>query len=217
MSRGWLAVALFLSLGVNLGLVGTAMARRHAFDRQSGGSSAGEVTRVSERRPAEARPGVGDERALESVGFEVGGRLADRLELEGERRERFQVALRRALGDVEAARDEITDVRREMRREVAARDTDRARVDALLSKLEAAEAKLNRAFVDGILEAKSVLGPEKSREFLRLVAELGLARPPIEGRRLGPGAPFSPRRLGDERRQEPEPAPEPTNAAAAVP
>ena len=217
MSRGWLAVALFLSLGVNLGLVGTAMARRHAPDRQPGARSAEEVARVSERRAEEGRPGLGDERALESTGFDVGGRLADRLELEGERRERFQAALRRALGDVETARGEITGVRREMRREVAARDTDRARIDALLSELEAAEAKLNRAFVDGILEAKSVLGPEKSREFLRLVAELGLARPPIESRRLGAGAPFSPRRLGEERRQETEPAPAPTKASAAVP
>lgn len=205
MSRGWLVVALLVSLGVNVGLVGVGIARRQAIERRLERLEARELGGERGLAGPEARPGPGERpRPGERAGAPLKTRLADRLGLEGERRERFLAALA-AMGDeIAAARAEIGAARSELRREIAARAPDRARIDALLARLATAENRLNRALVDGVLAARAELEPDEVPLFLRAIAEAGLARGPGEAPPPGPRERFLRRRFG-ERRDPPRP------------
>jgi len=175
--RGWLLVALLLSVGVNVGLVGVAVGRRVAFERWE-----------------RVREGVGQP----PEGF--GRRLAERLGVPEERRERFQ-AIQRALVERTAAeRREVVRVRLELRRELLAERPDRARVDSLLAELAGREAALNRAFADGVLDSRELLGGRELELYLRFLERAGPGG--------GPGAGGGPR-LGGPRRDEPPHRPPP--------
>jgi len=132
-------------------------------------------------------------------------RLAERLGLDDERREPFVSALRRMSAEVGDARREIRNVRDEMRREIGAETPDRARIDDLLGELADAEVRLNRAFVDGVLDARTGLDEGETRRLLALMAELGVGRGIGEprGPRAGPGGPPFGRRLAGERQLPP--------------
>jgi hypothetical protein len=188
--RGWLVVALLLSLGVNLGLVGTAFARRRGFERGP------------ERRLEALRDGLPER---------PGGRIAEQLGLDRAQGERFVDAHRRMMKRVFEARFDIGRVRSELRHEVAARSPEPARIDELLRELSAAEAALNRAVVDGILEARAELAPGQARDYLRLLEQLGPPGAGFErrGSRGGERPPFARRFDGPPpRRGEPTPEPE---------
>lgn len=165
MRRGWLVVALLLSLGVNLGLVGAAVVRRHALERW-------ERIRMGEERPPE--------------GF--GRRIAERLDLGEAERERF-VAVQRALVERTAeGRRRIGELRRELRRELLAAAPDRPRIDALLDELGREEAALNRAFVDSVLDSREVLGARRTEAYLRFLERFapGPGGPPPPREPFGP-------------------------------
>lgn len=211
MSRGALVVALLLSLGVNLGLIGIGVARRRAIERYWGEGRPVDLPadRLSERIRQHDVPGGG----FRPEGFPeevLGDRLADRLGLEAERRERLVSAVRRMGVGVGDSRREIRRIREAIRREIGAGAPDRARVDALLDELAGAEVRLNRAFVDGVLDARSGLDEDESRQLLLLMAEFGLGRTLGEPRGPGPGPggpPFGRRLAGDRRPLPPETAP----------
>jgi hypothetical protein len=151
--RGWLLVVLLLSLGVNLGLVGSLLARRTGPERWQSD------------RPAEGRRPEA-----------LGRRLADRLELEPDERERF-VAIQRSLFErTTEGRREITRIRRELRREVLLSEPDRPRLDALLEDLAHEEAALNRAFVAAVLESREVLGERRAAAYLRFLERFAPGR-----------------------------------------
>ncbi len=215
MNRGWLSVVLLLSLGVNLGLIGTAIAHRREPGRPEDGVRAigGPTERPLDRRVDRIGEldAVEGERVSDEPSEELlGARLADRLELEGERRERFATSHRRMAAEIGDARREIWRVREEMRREIGAKDPDQTRLDGLLGELASAEVRLNRAFVDGILEARAGLDLDESRRLLRLMAELGPKRSTDDPRGLRPmpgGPPFGRRFGGDRRPPAPEAAP----------
>jgi Spy/CpxP family protein refolding chaperone len=170
---GWLTAALLLSLGVNIGLVGVGIARRHAFERY--------LDRPRLERPVE--------RMAERMSGRMGGRferpgemLADRLDLEGDAREKFLAAHRRIAERTRQARDRIDDLRRELREQVLAPEPDRARVEALLGEIAAQEAEITRAFVEGLLDARAPLDARQLRRYLELLQRFG---PPGPGG--GPG------------------------------
>ncbi len=164
MKRSWLAVALLLSLGVNLGLVGVAVTRRMAIARWERGAG-------------------GEPPAPELVGR----RFADELRLTPEKRRPFLEAQRRLGERTIAGRHDLFRLRDDLRREVAAPAPDRQRIDALIDELGRRQAELDRAFVDGMLETRGVLGPDDYAAYLRLVDR-------VIGERRGPppGAPFRP-------------------------
>jgi hypothetical protein len=163
--RTWLVVALLASLGVNLGLVGVAVARRLAMARW-------ERVESGEAPPPEL----------------VGRRFADELRLAPEKRLRFLEAQRRLAGETFSGRREVLRLRDEVRREVASPAPDRARLDALVAELARRQAELDRAFVDGMLETRAVLDEREFEAYLALVDRV------IGPRRGGPppGAPFRP-------------------------
>ena len=200
MRRGWLVAALLLSLGVNLGLVGTAFARRRAFDRWPGAERRLEALR--ERFPD--RPG---------------GRIADQLGLDREQGERFVAAHRRMMKRTLEARLDIGRVRTDLRHEVTAGAPDRERIDELLGELSAAEAALNRAVVEGILEARAELAPGQARAYLRLLEQLGPPGAGFERRGLrgGDAPPVARRFDGPPPRRRDDPPREPESAPPQEP
>ena len=154
MRRWGVVLALFLSVGVNVGILATLAVHR--------------------LRP---RPPVIGEETARGTGQRL-DLFADRVGLEGERRERFLAVQRRFLDTVTARRGELDEVRRQLRRELTSRRPDPARVDALLAESARLHAALERALVENVLESREILEPDEERRFLRLLGRLRRAAPP---------------------------------------
>ncbi len=165
MKRGWLGVALLLSIGFNLGLIGMQLVRERAVERWERGE------RWSER--------------------DIGERLARRLELAGEERERFLVLQRRLGRSVLEARQRVHALRRELRDELIAPEPDRGRIDRLLTEIAAEQSAIDRAFTANVLESRAALGEEAERAYLRFVERFAGA--------IDPGHGLAPRRPGGGR------------------
>lgn len=165
MKRGWLIVGLLLSLGLNLGLVGVAVARRVGLERW-------ERVARGEAPPPSA----------------LGRRLAERLGVPEDRREAFLDVQRRLLERTVETRREIGRARLELRRELLAPRPDRARVETLLDELARLEEEMNRAFVEGVLDSRETLAPRELELYLRFLERAG----PGMGPRGGPGGGMPP-------------------------
>jgi Spy/CpxP family protein refolding chaperone len=143
----WLWIALLLSVGVNLGVlatVGTTRLREPArWDRGA--------------RP-EGPPPV--------------ERAADRLGLEGEKREAFIQIQTDFFQDMHESRQELESLRQGLRRELMAESPDRATVDRLVVEMGDAYAGLDRVFVDNVLKSREVLGPEQEQRYLAFLERL---------------------------------------------
>lgn len=159
MRRGWLVVALLASLGLNLGLVGVQLLRAR-LPAASGGE----------------RPELG--------GPDPGARLAERLRLEGDERERFLGLQRRLAQAVREERGRIGRLRHELRAELIATEPDRARVDRLLDEIAAHQRALDRAFADNVLDSRGQLSGRALRAYLVFVERFAQQRPPEGGEPL---------------------------------
>jgi hypothetical protein len=168
--RGWGGIALRLSVGVNLGLIAGAAARRRALDRW-------EAIRAGEMAPPE-RPGH---------------RIAERLGLDEAERERFVAIQHRLVERTLAGRRRVAELRRELRPELLAERPDRARVEELLAELAREEAALDRAFVDSVIESRAVPGPRRAEAYLAFLERFAPGRP---GPPHAEGGPFGARRRG---------------------
>jgi len=138
--RWWLVVALLLSLGVNLGLVGAAIVRQRAIAAWTG-----------ERPPG---------------GPEPGARLAERLRLDDAQREQFLGIQRRLVERVRDERRELGRLRRVLRDELIAPEPDRDRIDRLVDEIAERQLALDRAFVDHVLESRELLDGEQLERYL---------------------------------------------------
>ncbi|HSL84381.1 MAG TPA: periplasmic heavy metal sensor [Thermoanaerobaculia bacterium] len=209
MSRRWLALALLLSVGVNVGILATLAVERLRHE------AAAPVTTEGEEAEAEGavlfdEPGEPGELALDGPGLGPGAgdpdagtgppppmlpeierrleALADRLDLAGDERGRFLDVQRRFFRETFRHRQEIHRHQRALRQELIAPEPDRERVAEAQERLSAARDELDRALVVFVLESRELLGPAQEAEYLRFVARLRAAG---EGR--GPGGP-GPRR-----------------------
>lgn len=164
MRRSWLVLALLLSLGANVGLVGVAWLRLRAQ------AAPPEAPRLFDREP--------------------GTRLADRLGLEGDTRSRF-LSLQRELGErLREIHPRLVRLERDLRGELVAPEPDPARVEALQRELAEATLALDRAFAASVLESRELLAGPKERAYLRFVERFPL-RPGFD---RDPRAPRRPRR-----------------------
>jgi len=168
--RGWIVVALLLSLGINLGLASVLVLRSRALAHW----------------------------ATERPDFEPGGRLAGVLDLGREDRREFLRVQRRLFDRVRAERDEIRRVRDEIRVELLSAAPDPERLEALLAEVSDHERRVNRAFVDSVLESREVLPPEALERYLRVIERMGPGRfgreGPGRGGERGPPPPEHERR-----------------------
>lgn len=171
MRRWGLALALLLSLGVNIGILATLAVRRAEPDRP----------RPEERRPIPPGPGATEEPPLRAA------RLADRLGLEGEQRRRFLRIQGRFFAETVRLRTEQAEVFRELRRELAAPAPDRRKIEELTRASARAHLALQQAMARNVIATRELLDPDQERLFLDIISRLG---PPGLG-----GAQRPPRRL----------------------
>lgn len=166
MRRWGLALALLLSLGVNIGILAT-LAVRHAAppDRP---------------RPEEPRPGTpgapGTSGDIEEPPRVV--RLADRLGLEGEQRRRFVRLQGGFFAETLRLRTEQAEAVRELRRELTTPAPDRRRIEELTRASARAHLALQQAMARNVLATREILEPEQERLFLDIISRL---RPGLDG------------------------------------
>ena len=174
MRRWWLAIGLLLSVGINVGLLASVATRR-------AGSRPPEPPDTTEL-PGPRAPG--DPLAR------VSG-LADRLELEGDRRRQFIALHVKLFQDLMRLRAEKAEVQRELRRAVTAGEPDEARIDRLLDESARLNRGLERAAVESVVAVRKVLSAEEQQRYLQHLARL---RPGGPGGLLDERPPARPRR-----------------------
>lgn len=145
MKRWWLVVALCLSLGVNIGVLGMILLHRAA-------------------RPGPMGPEPSVQRGAPPVEA-----LADRLGLQGEEREEFLDLQREFFQKIRVQRHEIGRLRQDLRRELSARRPDRDVVNRTLDAMARSQAELDRAFADSILATRELLGPRQEWLYFRFL------------------------------------------------
>lgn len=179
MIRWWLVIGLLLSVGVNLGILAVVVTRH-------GGPPPPREERPPREGQNPANPNADPVPRL--------GRLADRLKLEGDQRRKFLDVQWNLYQESTRQRLQMNEVHREIRREVTRPNPDRQRVEALLAESSRIHMVLERALVNNILSTRELLGPEKEKEYLKIVGRLRLPNP---GPGIGtPGAPPPKRRPG---------------------
>lgn len=165
MKRWGLISALLLSLGVNIGLLGTlAVHRLRSPEAREHRSAEGER---GERRDREART----QRRLAKL-----ARLADRMGLEGAGRERFLVQQRGFHLAHSRDRMQLRQVHAQLRRELTAAEPDRARIEALVGEKSRLYAALERALVGNVLTTREMLDPKQEAVYLEFLSRLRSGR-----------------------------------------
>jgi heavy-metal resistance protein len=157
--RWWLVLALLLSLGVNLGILATI--------------AIGRLRPPAAQRAAQPPP----EQRL--------ARLADRLGLAGEERERFLALQRRFFADTSGDRRHLQQIYRQVRRELTAEHPDSEHLEQLLTESSQVYLKIERAVTANVLATRKVLKPEQESVFLGLIENMR----PGQGPFTQPGAP----------------------------
>jgi hypothetical protein len=170
MKRPWLIVALLLSVGINIGVLATiGLARARGGPRSLDRSD----------RPPIDRP---DGPPVE--------RLASRMGLEGESRERFVSLQREFFASFVAMKREHDEIHHQLRREVGDDVPDEERIDGLLERSARLNAQMERAFIENVVEVREILEPEQEAIYFRVLEQM----------RRGGGGPRGPGERGGRRR-----------------
>ena len=160
MKRGWIWVALLLSVGVNIGVLATIGVSRLRNKAQW------ERPRDEEGQPPFAR-------------------LANHLELEGEERERFMEIQQKLFRTTRQHQAVLQRLRGELRGEVTSDSPDPAKVDGLLTEVGALHMDLDRALVESVLATREILTPEQQQRYFHVLERMRDARR-FGGREGGP-------------------------------
>ena len=158
MRRWGLALALLLSLGVNVGILATLAVRRAGLQ---------ERPRPQELRPIP--PGAGEEMPPRVL------RLADRLGLEGEQRRRFVRLQGQLFAETVGLRTEQGEIFRELRRELTAPEPDPRKIEELTRASARAHLALQQAMAKNVAATREILDPGQERLYLDIISRL---RPP---------------------------------------
>jgi len=179
MKRGWVWVALLLSLGVNIGVLATIglsrMRTKARWERS--------------RDPSSAPP------------FE---RIANHLKLAGEPREQFMVIQKDLFRTTREHRQQMEKLETELRREVMSENPDPDRVDRLLEETGAAKRELDRAMIESVLATKQILTPEQQQRYFHVLERLRGANRRFGGRGGPPRRPRSGPRPGPDQGPPPD-------------
>lgn len=159
MRRWWLAIALLLSLGVNLGILAVLLTHR----------AGPRAERPALEEPGPGRPG--NQRFPGEPPPRV-VRLADRLGLEGEQRRRFIALQRRFFVETVRLRTERAEIQRELRRELTAPEPDRERVQTLLRESARTVLALEQALAKNVMATRELLDPEQEELYLDIISRL---------------------------------------------
>jgi len=178
--RRWgLALALLLSLGVNVGILATLAVRRASPPPE----------RPRPEEPWRMPPAAEEEMPPKVV------RLADRLGLEGEQRRRFVRLQGQFFVETMRLCTEQSEIFRELRRELSAPEPGRQRIEEMTRASARIHLALQQAMARNVIATREILDPEQERLFLDFIDRLpapGLDGPPQRPRR--PLRPFWQRR-----------------------
>jgi hypothetical protein len=157
--RWWLVLVLLLSLGVNVGILATIA--------------------VARLRPGLAQkvPQGPPEKRL--------ARLADRLGLAGEERERFLTLQRQFFSGTTRDRKRLQQIYRQVRRELISARPDPGHIEQLLTESSQLYLTIERAVTANVLETRKILKPDQESLFLELIEKMR----PGQGPFSQPGAP----------------------------
>jgi hypothetical protein len=168
MKLSWLWIALAVSLGINVGILGTLAVQ---------GSDKG---KGAEEKSAE--PSLDDRT----------GPIADRLGLEGEEREKFMQLQRSLLESTQGHREELEKMRREVRKELREDEPDRDRMDRLIGDMAEVSAAQEREYVETVMATREILEDEQQAMYLQFLAQARArggegGRPGAQQQRFRPG------------------------------
>ena len=156
MKQWWLAIALVLSIGTNVGVLAMlSILHSKAAPQQQA-----------------VRPGNPGQLHL----------LADRLGLQGEDRRRLLERQRRLLRDTALPRKRMGEIRLALRAELIAAKPNRARIDLLIREAGDTLMQLERMLTDCVLETRALLPPEAEKRYVELLSHLKLEGPGALGR-----------------------------------
>lgn len=176
MKRTWLVVALLLSVGINIGVLATI-----AISRAKGQSRHVErpVNRLPGERPPFERP---DGPPVE--------RLAMRMGLEGEARERFVALQREFFESFVSLKRQHAEIHSRLRQEVGKNTPDQEGIDGLLEESARLNAQMERAFIENVVAVREILDPQQEAIYFRVLEQM----------RRGGGGPRGPDGRGGRRR-----------------
>ncbi len=168
MKRWWLVIALLLSVGLNVGLLAAIAVRRMNPAVRAAKAPA------ANQQQADPLPRL--------------PQLANRLGLEGEERRKFLDIQWNLYQETSHLRLQLGEVHRHLRHELIQSPPDRAQVDRLLEESSRVYLALEKSLVGNILATRDLLGPEKEKQYLRLIGQLRIPNPGG----FGPNAGFGP-------------------------
>lgn len=183
MRRWWLVIALLLSVGLNVGIFSIIAARRLNASLKGPKPPAGQAGMTNPA--ADPLPRL--------------PKLADRLGLEGEERRRFLDVQWNLYQETSHLRLQLGEVHRDLRRELTRSAPDKTQVDRLLAESARIYLALERALVNNVLATRELLGPDREKEYLKLIGQLRVPNPGGFGRGpgLGQGGARNPETLPD--------------------
>lgn len=158
MKRWWLIIALLLSLGINIGIL--AMLALHRPRPADDGWRGGGPQPVAEHREGPRGAPEGLER------------LADRLGLAGETRQRFIEIQLQHFQATHIDRRRLQDRRRAMRQEITARNPNRERLEELVEEVAVLQRGLERSLIGMILDTRELLDERQERMYLHFLGRL---------------------------------------------
>lgn len=151
MKRGWVWVALLLSVGVNIGVLATiGVSRMRSQSRW-------ERTQGEPRQPPYER-------------------LANHLGLEGEGRDQFMQVQQRLFRITRQNQRTLQGLQGELRREIMGENPDSAKVDELLNRIGDIHRDLARELTESVLATRELLSPEQQRRYFRVLERMKDAR-----------------------------------------
>ncbi len=156
MKQWWLAIALVLSIGTNIGVL-TMLAIFHPRPNP-------------QQQPV--RPGNPGQLHL----------LADRLGLQAEVRQRFLERQRRLLRETGVPRKRIGEIRLALRAELISARPNRERIELLTREAADTFMQLERMLTDCVLETRALLPPEAETRYVELLSHLKIEGPGTLGR-----------------------------------
>jgi hypothetical protein len=169
MRRWWLVIALLLSVGLNVGILAAVAARR------LGPGGPGAKPPGATNQPPDPLPRL--------------PQLANRLGLEGEERRKFLDIQWNLYQETSHLRLQLGETHRNLRHELIQPQPDRAQVDRLLEDSSRTYLALEKSLVSNILATRDLLGPEKEKQYLRLIGQLRIPNPGGFGPNAGLGGP----------------------------
>lgn len=164
MKRWGLAIALLLSLGVNVGVLLTLAVGGWGNDAEVDATLPEELDDPAERVERPWERGAGPPREMT--------RFVDRLGLEGEERERFVELQREFLRTAFESRRRRMEIQRELRRELISPEPDRDAAERLVREMAETQRAVETQLVHTVLESRALLSEEQERHYLRFMGRL---------------------------------------------